>query len=153
MGLRFVLGESRLPLPNHPRRAGGRETITVFWTPTQVGRGLSPVCTQNGAPKNGRGSAGAGEGQRMTVVAISVQSVHRMGPRRMGEAHPVLEKARERQLLPSCAGGGFFLACEDFLGKVTHSPPALFFFYKLEISSHTLTPLFRPGSVHSGSAS
>ena len=29
----------------------------------------------------------------------------------------------------------------------------LFFFFKVEISSHTLIPLFRPGSVHSGSAS
>ena len=28
-----------------------------------------------------------------------------------------------------------------------------FFFFKVEISSRTLIPLFRPGSVHSGSAS
>ena len=37
-----------------------------------------------------------------------------------------------------------------------HSPPALFlfsFFFKVEISSRTLIPFFRPGSVHSGSAS
>ena len=33
-----------------------------------------------------------------------------------------------------------------------HSPPALFSF-KVESSSHTLIPRFRPGSVHSGSAS
>ena len=33
-----------------------------------------------------------------------------------------------------------------------HSPPALFFF-KVEISSCRLLPLFRPGSVHSSSAS
>ena len=36
-----------------------------------------------------------------------------------------------------------------------HSLPALFFFlfFKVEISSRKLIPLFRPGSVHSGSAS
>ena len=49
--------------------------------------------------------------------------------------------------------GGFFLACED-LGQrsAIHSPPAHFFF-KVEISSRTLIPLFRPGSLRSGSAS
>ena len=30
---------------------------------------------------------------------------------------------------------------------------SLSFFLKVEISSHTLIPLFTPGSVHSGSAS
>ena len=53
-------------------------------------------------------------------------------------------------------GGGFFFACEDF-GRIyeIHSPPAFFFFFFLlaEISSRTLIALFRPGSVHSGSAS
>ena len=37
-----------------------------------------------------------------------------------------------------------------------HSPPALlfsFFFFKVDISSHPLIPLFTLGSVHSGSAS
>ena len=35
-----------------------------------------------------------------------------------------------------------------------HSPPALFFFFfKVEIGSRKLIPLFRPESVHSGSAS
>ena len=33
------------------------------------------------------------------------------------------------------------------------SPPALIFFFKVEISLRTLIPLLRPGSVHSGSAS
>ena len=33
-----------------------------------------------------------------------------------------------------------------------HSPPEVVFF-KVEISSRTLSPLFMPGSVHSGSAS
>ena len=52
---------------------------------------------------------------------------------------------------------GFFLACED-LGECTtiRSPSALFVvvvIFQMDISSHTLIPLFRPGSVHSGSAS
>ena len=49
---------------------------------------------------------------------------------------------------------GFFLTCEDF-GRCStiHSLPALIFFFKVEISLRTLIPLFRPGSVHSGSAS
>ena len=49
-------------------------------------------------------------------------------------------------------GGGLFLACEDF-GETIHSPPALFFFFKVEITSRTLIQLYMPGSVHSGSAS
>ena len=42
---------------------------------------------------------------------------------------------------------GFWVECSTI-----HSPPALFFFFffKVEISSHTLIPVFRPGSVHSG---
>ena len=56
------------------------------------------------------------------------------------------------------SGGGFSLACED-LGRMFHNSfPActfsfFFFFFKVEISSHTLILLLRPGSVHSGSAS
>ena len=34
-----------------------------------------------------------------------------------------------------------------------NSFPACTFFFKVEIRSHTVIPLFRPGSVHSGSAS
>ena len=34
-----------------------------------------------------------------------------------------------------------------------HSFPAHVFFFKVEISSRTIIPLFMPGSVHSGSAS
>ena len=46
-------------------------------------------------------------------------------------------------------GGGFFLACKDFVGCLTiHLMRALFF--KVEVSSHTLIALFRPGSVYSG---
>ena len=42
--------------------------------------------------------------------------------------------------------------------STTYSMPALFFFFfsfffLVEISSHTLIPLLRPGSVHSGSVS
>ena len=38
--------------------------------------------------------------------------------------------------------------------STTHSPPALFIlFFLVEFSTRTLIPLFRPGSVHSGSAS
>ena len=50
-------------------------------------------------------------------------------------------------------GGGFSLACEDFRRMFDNSFPACAFFLKVEISSCKLIPLFRPGSVHSGSAS
>ena len=48
-----------------------------------------------------------------------------------------------------------FSARAILLGECStvHSPPALFFFFKVEINLHKLIPLFRPGSVHSGSAS
>ena len=52
--------------------------------------------------------------------------------------------------------GDFFLACEDFFENVWPFPACAFFFFlggAVEISSCTLIPLFRPGSVHSGSAS
>ena len=52
------------------------------------------------------------------------------------------------------SGGSFLLACEDFGRMLDNSFPACaFFFFKVEISSHALFPLFKPGSVHSGSAS
>ena len=56
-----------------------------------------------------------------------------------------------------CGGGGcggFFLACEDFGRMFDNSSPTppLALFLKVEISSRILIPLFRPGSVHSGSA-
>ena len=50
--------------------------------------------------------------------------------------------------------GCFFLACEDFGTMFDYSFPScaffffFFFFNKVEISSRTLIPLFRPGSVH-----
>ena len=52
-------------------------------------------------------------------------------------------------------GGGFSLACEDFGRMFDHSFLAcfLFFFFKEEISSRTLIPVFMPGSVHSDSSS
>ena len=45
--------------------------------------------------------------------------------------------------------GGFFLACNNFLKNVGPFIPCLplFFFFLVEISSHTLIPLFMPGSV------
>ena len=52
--------------------------------------------------------------------------------------------------------GGFFLACEDFGRMFDKFIPRLhffFFFFEVEISSQTLVPLLRPGSVHSGSVS
>ena len=51
--------------------------------------------------------------------------------------------------------GGFFLACEDSGTMFNNSFPscAFFLFFNMEISSRKLIPLFRPGSVHSGSAS
>ena len=54
----------------------------------------------------------------------------------------------------SCGGGsgGFFLACKDFGRMFDYSFPTCTFFFKVEISLRTLIPLFRPGSVHSGSA-
>ena len=38
-------------------------------------------------------------------------------------------------------------------GLTIYSLPALFFFFKVEISLRILVPFFRPGSVHSGWAS
>ena len=35
--------------------------------------------------------------------------------------------------------------------SIVHSLPVLFFFFEVEISLHTLIPLLRKGSVHSGS--
>ena len=51
--------------------------------------------------------------------------------------------------------GGFFLAYKDFGGSFVKSVPSctFFFFFSMEISSPTPIPLFRPGSVHSGSVS
>ena len=50
-----------------------------------------------------------------------------------------------------------FFSRARILGECStiHFPPTLlfsffFFFFKVEISSHILIPLFRPGSVHSG---
>ena len=51
-------------------------------------------------------------------------------------------------------GGGFFLTCEDLGGRFDDSfSVSAFFFFQVDISSCTLIPQFRPGSVHSGSAS
>ena len=50
---------------------------------------------------------------------------------------------------PSLCRGGFFLACGNFWEKVGPLIPCLRFFFKVQISSRTFIPLFRPGSVHS----
>ena len=50
-------------------------------------------------------------------------------------------------------GGGFFLTYEDMGRMFDHPFPARAYFFKVEISLRTLIPLFRPGSVHSCSAS
>ena len=47
-------------------------------------------------------------------------------------------------------GGRLFLACEDFgrmFDKVILACVSFSFFFKVEINSRTLIPLFRPGSV------
>ena len=51
-------------------------------------------------------------------------------------------------------GGGVFLTFKD-LGRMFDNlfHACAFFFFLVEISSHTLIPLLRPGSVHSGSGS
>ena len=57
-------------------------------------------------------------------------------------------------VVTSGGGGGFFLALEDFGRVFDYSFPACAFsFFRsfLEISTRTLIPLLRPGSVHSGS--
>ena len=45
-------------------------------------------------------------------------------------------------------GGGYFAAYED-IGRMLdrYSPPAIFSFFAVEIRSHTLIPLIRPGSA------
>ena len=56
----------------------------------------------------------------------------------------------------TAGGGGFFLACEDFGRMFDESFPARALKKerkKVGISSRTLIPLLRPGSVISGSAS
>ena len=66
---------------------------------------------------------------------------------------PSVYFSEKSQLWQSC-----FLVAFSLLARILgecltiYSPPVLFFF-QVEISSHTLVSLFRPGSVHSGSAS
>ena len=48
--------------------------------------------------------------------------------------------------------GGFCLVCEDFGRMFDNLFPTCTFFWGVEIGSLTLIPLFRPRSVHSGSA-
>ena len=50
-------------------------------------------------------------------------------------------------------GSGFFLARKNFEKMFDNLFPNCAFFFKVKMSSCTLIPLFRPVSVHSGSAS
>ena len=47
---------------------------------------------------------------------------------------------------PACFGNRGF-------GRIFDHSPSVLFFFKVEISTRTLIPLFVPGSVHNGSAS
>ena len=67
---------------------------------------------------------------------------------------------KETEVWLSSGGGGgggvLFSSLDGIFGEFSsiHSPPAFFFFFfKVETISCTLIPLFRSGSVHSGSAS
>ena len=62
---------------------------------------------------------------------------------------------REMRWWQTESGGGFILARNDFWEIVQALIPHqhIFFSFEMEISLHTLIPLFIPGSVHSGSAS
>ena len=73
----------------------------------------------------------------------------------LGHLHRPNNSLRSAMIQVKC-GGGSFLACQTFGRMSDHSFPACAFFFFLssvEISSHTLIPLFRPGLVHNGSAS
>ena len=61
---------------------------------------------------------------------------------------------KDLKVAPKCGGGdggiggsGFFLVCEDFGRMFDHSFPAcaFFFFFKADINSRKLVPLFMPG--------
>ena len=76
----------------------------------------------------------------------------------MNKAIPLRLKSTQNTVKSKCIevvfSGGFFLACDNFGRIFGHSFPAFaFFFFKVEISSRIPISLFRPGSVHSGSAS
>ena len=55
-------------------------------------------------------------------------------------------------LLTAVLAFGFFLLCEDF-GRMCHHPFPACAFFKVEISSRSLIPIFTSGWVHSGLAS
>ena len=67
--------------------------------------------------------------------------------------HSLTRTQTLEQWLLNIGGSGFFLTCEDFGRMFTHSFPACVFFIFFFISLCMLILLFRPGSVHSGSAS
>ena len=92
--------------------------------------------------REGRGGGGGGEGGR---------------GRNRNEEEADDEEKENLLTQVLIVGGGFFLECEDLRGNaLTHHSPRLRFFFFFFLSgdrSRTLIPLFRPGSVHSGSTS
>ena len=69
---------------------------------------------------------------------------------------PLFKDHCRKSNITGLSGGGFFLTYEDFGRMFDDSSQAACAlkkkFFLVEISSHTPGPLFRPGSVHSGSA-
>ena len=66
------------------------------------------------------------------------------------------EQSQNRVVVVTLMVAFFSLASilEGEKSSTIHPTPAFFFFFfEVEISSRTLIPLFRPGSVHSGSTS
>ena len=57
------------------------------------------------------------------------------------------------QIFKISGGGFFFSPVREFWENVQQFISLLRFFFKFETNLRTLIPLFRPGSVHSGSAS
>ena len=130
----------------------GKKVFQLIWTPHATAESSLPN-------KNCIASAALSPDQFLTR--------RRPQPWRISEVH--LRYALSSQMSVCCrcfvsSGGGFFLACQDLGRMFDFSFPAcsfhpffsfLFssFFFEVEISSRTPTSLFRPGSVHSGSAS
>ena len=103
---------------------------------------VSALCTGNGQ----RGAFACGGAYRAASLKRVVESEDRVQMHR--HANTV-----------SSNGGRFLLACEKFMKMFDKSFPACVLFcfcfvlLVVGINSRTLIPLFRPGSVHSGSAS
>ena len=94
------------------------------------------------------------------ILWPSVESAIHIVFRGLNHSNLHTKTANVRAVVVDGGGGGgwwwwwLFPGMRGFWGKVTiRSPPALFFFFKVETSSRIRIPLFIPGSVHSGSAS